>query len=276
MEFLLMDLWRRKLPQHASVVWNRYLAETTDFDAVCLLPLFLSCRAAVRAKTSATAAQLQEDTRRRSELHAMSRDYLAMAQRLLRPPRPCLVAVAGFSGSGKSTLALGLAPSIGPLPGAVVIRSDETQTRLAGVPLLERLGPDGYSPEMSMRVYATLADRVAVILRGGHSVIVDAVYAETVDRQAIEQVAAAASVPFIGFWLDAPEAVLVSRTTDRQNDPSDADAAVVRMQRSRGAGDVTWHRLDASQPAASVLEAATKYVRDHLHDVLNVSASGTR
>ena len=38
--FLLMDLWRRKLPQHANTVWNRYLAETADLDGVSLLPLF--------------------------------------------------------------------------------------------------------------------------------------------------------------------------------------------------------------------------------------------
>ena len=134
--FLLMDLWRRRLPRHANTVWNRYLVETADFDGVSLLPLFLSCRAAVRAKTSATAAQLQHDVQRRNELEGMAREYLAMAERLLHPPHPCLVAVGGFSGSGKSTLALSLAPSVGAVPGAVVLRSDETRKRLCGVPLL--------------------------------------------------------------------------------------------------------------------------------------------
>ena len=142
--FLLMDLWRRRLPRHAHTVWNRYLVETADFDGVSLLPLFLSCRASVRAKTSATAAQLERDGQRRSALEAMAREYLAMADHLLRPPRPCLVAVGGFSGSGKSTLALSLAPSVGAVPGAVVLRSDETRKRLCGVPLLQRLGPEGY------------------------------------------------------------------------------------------------------------------------------------
>ena len=85
--FLLMDLWRRKLPRHANAVWNRYLAETGDLDGVSLLPLFLSCRAAVRAKTSATAAQLQNDVQRRNELHGLAREYLAMAEQLLHPPR---------------------------------------------------------------------------------------------------------------------------------------------------------------------------------------------
>ena len=50
--FLLMDLWRRQLPRHANAVWNRYLGETSDLEGVALMPLFLSCRAAVRAKTT--------------------------------------------------------------------------------------------------------------------------------------------------------------------------------------------------------------------------------
>jgi hypothetical protein len=274
--FLLMDLWRRKLPCHANAVWNHYLAETADLDGVSLLPLFLSCRAAVRAKTSATAAQLQKDVERRSELHGLAREYLAMAEQLLYPPRPSLVAVGGVSGSGKSTLALGLAPFVGAVPGAVVFRSDEMRKRLCGVPLLGRLGPEGYSSQMSARVYATLAERAALVIRGGHSAIVDAVYAREADRLALEQVAAAASVPFIGLWLEAPEAVLVPRTEQRRNDPSDADADVIRMQRAQDMGCIRWGRLDASLPAAAALSGATDRVREQLHGALNAVADAAR
>lgn len=274
--FLLMDLWRRRLPRHANVVWNRYLAETGDLDGVPLLPLFLSCRAAVRAKTSATAAQLQNDVQRRSELHGLAREYLAMAEQLLHPPGPYLVAVGGLSGSGKSTLALGLAPLVGAVPGAVVLRSDETRKRLCGVPLLEHLGPEGYSSQVSERVYATLAERAAVTVGGGHSAVVDAVYARASDRQVIEQVAAAASVPFIGLWLEAPEPVLKARTERRRNDPSDADANVIRMQSAQGAGELGWCRIDASPSAPSVLSRATGRVREQLHGAWNVDADEVR
>jgi predicted kinase len=269
--FLLMDLWRRRLPRHANAVWNRYVADTAGFEGVCLLPLFLSCRAAVRAKTSATAAQLQHDVQRRSELHAMAREYLAMAEQLLHPPKASLIAVGGLSGSGKSTLALGLAPSVGPVPGAVVLRSDEMRKRLCGVPLLQRLGPEGYSSQMSERVYATLGERAAAILREGHSVIVDAVYTRTADRQVIEKVAAAASVPFVGLWLEAPESVLIERTAQRRNDPSDADADVIRMQRAQATGEITWCRLDASLPAASVLARTADRVQHERPDVLRIA-----
>ncbi|HYN06767.1 MAG TPA: AAA family ATPase [Vicinamibacterales bacterium] len=260
--FLLMDLWRRRLPRHANAVWNRYLAETGDLDGLSLLPLFLSCRAAVRAKTSATAARFQNDVRRRTELQELAREYLAMAEALLHPPGPRVIAIGGLSGSGKSTLALDLAPSVRAVPGAVVHRSDEIRKRLCGVPLLDRLGPEGYSSQITERVYATLAERATLTVRGGYTAIVDAVYARPADRQTIERVAAEASVPFVGFWLEAPESTLIARTGQRRNDPSDADAAVIRMQRAQEAGTIGWHRFDASLPAELVLQSATTCLQD--------------
>jgi aminoglycoside phosphotransferase family enzyme/predicted kinase len=274
--FLLMDLWRRSLPRHANAVWNGYLGETGDLNGVSLLPLFLSCRAAVRAKTSATAARVQQDIRRRSELEESAREYLAMAEGLLHCPRPCLVAIGGFSGTGKSTLALGLAPSVGAVPGAFVIRSDEIRKHLCGVSALERLGSEGYSPEMSERVYATTAERARATLRGGHSAIVDAVFARPADRQAIERVAADMSVPFIGLWLEAPEPTLAARTEQRRNDPSDADADVIRMQHRQGTGLMTWHRVEASGSPEIVLEYATQYVLRHVPGSLNARIADVR
>jgi aminoglycoside phosphotransferase family enzyme/predicted kinase len=263
--FLLMDLWRRGLPRHANAVWNRYLADAGDLIGLSLVPLFLSCRAAVRAKTSTTAARLQPDARRRVELHALAREYLAMAERLLHPPGPCLVAVGGFSGTGKSTLALGLAPSVGAVPGALVIRSDEIRKRLSNVSSLDRLGPEGYSSEMSERVYAAVAERARLTIRSGQSAIVDSVYARPGDRQAIEHVAADVAVPFVGLWLEAPEDTLIARAERRRNDASDADAAVIRLQHRQGAGTMTWRRVEASGSPDVVLQYASKYVQEQVH-----------
>jgi predicted kinase len=266
--FLLMDLWRRRLPRHANIVWNRYLVETADWGGITLLPLFLSCRAAVRAKTSATAAQMQGEEQRRRELEATAREYLQTADKLLHPPGPCLVAVGGFSGSGKSTLALNVAPSVGAVPGTVVLRSDEIRKRLCNVPLLQRLGPEGYSAEVSERVYANAAETAALVLRAGHSVIVDAVFARAADRSAIERVAATASVPFVGLWLDAPEAVLLDRVRRRVADASDADEAVVRSQTARDIGDRGWHRVDAAVADDQVLTAARAYISERVGTML--------
>jgi aminoglycoside phosphotransferase family enzyme/predicted kinase len=274
--FLLMDLWRRQLPRHANAVWNRYLAETGDLGGVPLLPLFLSCRAAVRAKTSATAAGVQNDPRRRSGLQELARDYLRMAADLVQPPPPCLIAIGGLSGSGKSTLALALAPSIGAVPGAIVHRSDEIRKQLCGVPLLERLGPEGYSARVSERVYATLAERAALTIKGGQSAIVDAVYARPSDRQTIERIAGTASVPFVGLWLEAPEPTLIARTEQRREDPSDANADVVRMQRAEPLGSIGWHRVDAATPPERVLERATDHVRTRVRATVESAAHQDR
>jgi aminoglycoside phosphotransferase family enzyme/predicted kinase len=258
--FLLMDLARRQLPRHANVVFNRYLSETGDDQALPLLPLFLSCRAAIRAKTSATAAAMDVGEARRVELQTLSRQYLAMAEQLLRPAAPRLVAIGGLSGSGKSTLAMSLAPAVGGSPGAVVLRSDEVRKALCGVPRLQRLGAEAYRAEMSARVYDTLNQRAARVLGAGHSVIVDAVHARPADREAVERVAAAVGVPFAGLWLEAPPEVLVERTTARRHDPSDADPDVVRLQLRQPVGAMRWRTLDASRPGDEVLALASHWV----------------
>jgi aminoglycoside phosphotransferase family enzyme/predicted kinase len=267
--FLLMDLWRRTLPHHANAVWNGYLSRTDDLEGLALMPLFLSCRAAVRAKTSATAARVQADGRQAEELRQLARGYLLLAERFLHPSQAALIAVGGLSGSGKSTVARALAPVVGAAPGAVVLRSDEIRKQLCGVAQLERLGPEGYTADMSARVYATLIDRARRTIGSGHSAIADAVYARAVDREGIERVAADVGVPFIGIWLEAPETTLIERATHRVSDPSDADAVVIRQQRTHDLGAMRWQRVDASRSIEDVLNdarrAATQATEPRLH-----------
>jgi hypothetical protein len=259
--FLLMDLWRRELPRHANTVWNSYISHTGDLTGVVLMPLFLSCRAAIRAKTSVTAARFQPASKRSDELQQLGRDYLEMAGRLLNPEPPLLVAIGGFSGSGKSTLARALAPSVGRPPGALVLRSDEVRKRLCGVTPSSRLGSEGYTQTINARVYTALAEQAHTVIRTGHSAVVDAVYARPSDRLAIEQVATALGVPFVGIWLDAPAATLIERTEQRQHDLSDANGSVIRMQVAQGTGDLAWHRIQASMPPDAIERTAAAWLR---------------
>ena len=261
--FLLMDLWRLGLPHHANVVWNGYLAETGDFDGLPLMPLFLSCRAAVMAKTAATAANLQADAGRRLELQALANDYLTLAGALLEPPPPRLIAVGGLSGAGKSTLAKDLAASVGAAPGAVVIRSDEIRKKLCGVKPMDRLGPEGYTGEMSRRVYERLMEQADKVVRGGYSAVADAVFAESTDRDAIEHVAKEAGVPFVGLWLEAPERLLVSRLEGRGPDASDAGVDVLRRQLASRLDSLRWYRLDTSGARQYVCDSAGEILGGH-------------
>jgi hypothetical protein len=149
------------------------------------------------ASATRSITALQSDPGKRRGLEETAREYLRMALYLLRPLPACLIAIGGFSGSGKSSLARALAPSVGAVPGALVVRSDVLRKRLCGVPELAHLGDAGYSPEVSRRVYQAVAERASLLLRGGHAVIADAVYARAEDRTAIEEVAARSGVPFV-------------------------------------------------------------------------------
>jgi aminoglycoside phosphotransferase family enzyme/predicted kinase len=262
--FLLMDLWHRGLRSHANALLNAYLAATQDIAALTALPLFLSCRAAIRAKTTATAAALQSSLEGQRQLRVRARQYLDLATRVLTVPGAAIVAVGGLSGSGKSTVARALAPSIGAVPGAVVLRSDEIRKRLWGAPPLTRLGPAAYSPEMSALVYEALAAGAIAVARSGHTVIVDAVFARSEDRLALERAARAAAIPFAAVWLEAPEGVLVERVARRELDASDADPGVVRMQCAQWADDVRWPRVDAAGDLETVAADAGALLQTEL------------
>ena len=254
--FLIMDLWRRRLTRHANVVLNRYLAATGDLGGLPLLPFFLSCRAAIRAKTSATAANLQPAPVRREALATLAREYLVMAADLLGRADACLVAIGGLSGTGKTTLARALAPRLTPVPGALIVRSDEVRKSLAGVSPLTRLGAEGYQPDVTRRVYAMLLERGVQVATTGQSVIIDAVFANPIDREAIEAAARREGLPFVGLWLEASEPVLTARVRGRTHDASDADAEVVRRQLTEETGVIHWHHIDAAGSPDSVERAA--------------------
>ena len=274
--FLLMDLWHRGLPRHANALFNAYLSATQDIDALAALPLFLSCRAAIRAKTTATAVTLQADPDEAAALRVRARDYLELSQRVLQPSPPVIVAVGGLSGSGKSTLARALAPALGGAPGAVILRTDEIRKRLCGVPPLTRLGPFAYTPEMSARVYDALAGEATAIVEAGQSVIADAVFARGDDRAAFQRAATSTHARFAGVWLDAPEAVLIERVSHRESDASDADVAVVRMQCAQWSGQVPWCRVDATGDEGVVFEQAVQCLQAQEFSCTNISSFNPR
>src|SRR5690606_20093518 len=94
--FLMMDLWHRQMPAHANAFLNAYLLESGDDGGLPLLPLFLGCRAAIRAKTTASAAGMRSGTER-DTLRREATAYLDLASTLLEPVPPVLVAIGGVS-----------------------------------------------------------------------------------------------------------------------------------------------------------------------------------
>jgi len=254
--FLLMDLLARRLPAEANAVFNQYLLRTSDVGGLPLVPFFLGCRAAIRAKTSLAAADLEAGARRRVELQTRAGNYLDLAARVLRPAPARLVAVGGVSGTGKSTLALRLAPGLGGPPGAAVLRSDVLRKWLLHSAATDRLGPEGYTAAVTDDVYRSMLTRAADLLREGWPVVVDATFLDARWRQAAEEVASSAGVSFTGLWLDAPAESLAGRLRRRRADASDADEAVLGRQLARATGAITWARVDATVDPDAVARAA--------------------
>jgi len=67
-------------------------------------------------------------------------------------------------------------------------------------------------------------------------------------------------VPFHGIFLEADLDTRLARLGARGRDPSDADAAVARMQQSYDVGALDWARIDASGTPDETLARARKTV----------------
>ena len=265
--FLLMDFERAGARSATNAVLNHYLELTTDYGGVAALPLFLSCRAAVRAHVAASAAEHMppDDARQRR------RDAAALLNRAieyLSPSGPVLLALGGISGTGKSQLARSLAPLIGNSPGAVVLRSDVLRKRLFGLADTVRLSPKAYNREITANVYDEMRNIAGVLLRAGHSVIADAVHGTDEERRDIETVAREAMAQFAGLWLDADLSVVEQRLAGRSGDASDADIAVARQQSATLQRPRNWNILDVSQRTpAECVKAVTKLFNTQIWSV---------
>ncbi|HVY34536.1 MAG TPA: AAA family ATPase [Caulobacteraceae bacterium] len=244
--FLLMDLIHRGQDAGANRVLNGYLDEAArtfgqaPFEGLAALPLFLSVRAGVRTHVSAHMGQMDE-----------ARAYLAAALRHLEPGGASLTAVGGLSGSGKSTFARALAPALGAPPGAVVLRSDEIRKRLWGRAPTERLPEEAYAAGQSERVYGRMLREAGLALTAGRAVVLDAVFLRPEERQAAEDLARRAGVPFDGVWVQASPEVMAARIEARIGDASDADRRVLDEQLARDPGPITWRCATSHGSAVS-------------------------
>jgi predicted kinase len=148
-----------------------------------------------------------------------------------------------------------------------VLRSDVIRKSLFNVPATRRLGPEGYTPSVTERVYTTACERAATILEAGHAAIVDATFSNPGERRAISDVARRAGAPFVGLWLEAPVQVLMDRLTTRQADASDATVDVLHQQLAHDESPLDWNRLDSSESLAAVQRSAEGLVRERMEAV---------
>jgi uncharacterized protein len=244
--FPVMDFIRYDRQAAANALLNRYLATipAENLDALAAMPLFMSLRSAIRANV--LLARLSRGNPDKADVMGSARAYFELARRAIHPPAPMLVAVGGLSGTGKSVLARALAPGILPLPGAVVLRTDVLRKQLFQVSETDRLPESAYRPQVTAQIYEMLLQRAVRVLAQGHSVVVDAVFADSAERDAIRDAAGKINVRFAGLFLVADVATRMRRVGRRERDASDATPEIAGLQEKYDIGALDWAIIDAS------------------------------
>lgn len=230
LSFLVMDLLRLGATTPLSIIISAYLRLTSDYWGLCLLPLLVSYRAAVRAKVALLAADHWDE---------QAEQYLSLAERSLTYRQPTLYAIGGLSGAGKSTVAHLVARSV----GGIVIRSDFVRKELFGGSDQETAPPHAYTESASHDVYHTLITRAAAALRSGLPVVVDATFIRPSHQRLITALGATLGARCVPLWCYCAHSTALERMAKRVGDPSDATGAVRAAQEERATaplGDWIW------------------------------------
>ena len=258
--FALMDLIHFEQAIPASWLFNGYLQATwrENADALRLLPLFLSIRAAVRAQVLFTRA---EQSGGGAAAATQARSYFDLALRLIALQKPSLIAVGGRSGTGKSVLARSIAALQAPAPGAVLLRSDVIRKQLFGIAPFTGLPETAYAADVTARVYHAMSARAATILKQGVSAVLDATFLCEAEREGLPALAHTSGARFHGLFLDAAINIRLQRVGARGPDASDANREVALMQETCDVGQLDWPKVDASGSPQDTLARAKAYLK---------------
>jgi len=229
--FLMIDLLHFNLDALAYRFLNRYLQHTGDYQGVALLRYYLVYRALVLAKVSLLRAEQQHDPELRKQNLAEYRVYADLAERFTWSPRPLLLITHGLSGSGKSYFAERLAEQA----GAVQIRSDIERKRLFGFRAEQSTASTTnggiYTADATQLTYDRLASEAETVLQSGISVIVDATFLKSAQRERFRRLAERRGVPFRILDCQAPDQLLIRRILQRRDqDASEATLEVLQRQ----------------------------------------------
>jgi uncharacterized protein len=225
--FLAMDLEFRGRPDLANLFLNTYIEQTGEYEALQLMPLYLSMRAYIRAKVTSFLLDdpgIPAEVKESAKTEAAA--YYRKAWQYTQPQKGSLIVMCGLSGSGKSTIARTLAQKL----NAIQIRSDAVRKHLAGIELSDRGKPEIYSEEMTTKTYKAMLGYGVLLAKAGFTVILDAKFDRLNWRtEAFElakgQFKVGAEIPLMLLHCLADTETLTQRLNDRATNNSDiADA----------------------------------------------------
>ncbi len=270
--FLAMDVDFRGHPVLSDEMVGLYLAQSLDTTLPLVLHFYKCYRAFVRGKVDGFQLDQPEIPVEQKEAAAEgARRYFALAEEYAsHSVRPALIAMVGVTGSGKSYLAHALASRL----GAVVISSDVTRKKLAGLDprrsQAEPIDSGIYSPEMTELTYAEMLLQAAPFLSWGRPVILDASYLARKTREQARDFAERAGVRFLAVECVPTEALVRERLQRRRSavwSPSDGRWEVYQAQLKRTEPlselpEGSRLRLDGSLPLADQLDRVEVFVRN--------------
>jgi len=233
--FLAMDVDFRGYPALSDEMVGLYLAQSLDTTLPLVLHFYKCYRAFVRGKVDGFQIDQPEIPAEQREAAATSaRSYFDLAGRYAsHAASPAVVTMVGVTGSGKSYLAHALASRL----GAVVISSDVTRKRLAGIdPAQSQVEPIDqgiYSAEMTERTYDEMLKQAAPFLGRRKPVILDASYLCRQHRVEARALAQRMGVRFLAVECLASESLVRERLQLRRSavwNPSDGRWEIYQAQ----------------------------------------------
>jgi hypothetical protein len=226
MAFLAMDLDFEGFPEAARELVDAYVRGAADPDAFALLDFYKCYRAMVRTKVA--CLRLSELGPGEYAYHKTRREagqFLALAYRYaLQFTRPQIWVVCGLPASGKSTIA----DALGKILGLEILRSDVIRKQLFDLPaetaVIQPFEEGLYAPEVTALTYGRLLLQAQDRLAAGRSVILDATYGSSRQRQEVLRLARDSDADVLFIECVARPDKLIERLRRRENAPSVSDA----------------------------------------------------
>jgi aminoglycoside phosphotransferase family enzyme/predicted kinase len=240
--FLAMDLDHHGRADLSRSFVDSYIDFSHDEGLKELLSFYKCYRAYVRGKVYnfklddpyITRAEKNEATEAAASYFDLSYSYVKSA--------PSLFITTGLVGSGKTALAQALARRL----GLVSLSSDVTRKRLAAVPQnqhrFEEFNCGIYSPAFSRKTYDTMLAEARRILGYGGSVIIDASFIKSEERQRAKALAEEMKADFFILECKLEETLTCQRLARRLAEGSVSD----------GRWEIYQHQKKVFEPVVAV------------------------
>ncbi|HPK53999.1 MAG TPA: AAA family ATPase [Smithellaceae bacterium] len=222
--FLTMDLDFNGYAEQAEAFVKSYIRYSGDSDLNTLINFYRCYYAYVRGKVISFRLDQKEMPagERAAVINAAGRYFDLACTYAARLEKPVLILTAGLMGSGKSYQARHLAARL----GAQIIRTDVLRKTLLNIKPTEQhyvgFSQGIYSPDISRRTYDKAYEMAASCIESGLSVIIDASFKKSSERENAIKLARKLNIPCYLVECICREEIVKKRLDKRVQDKNNA------------------------------------------------------